>query len=103
MPRVRVGERRAVEAALTEYEYDTPADAAEAAVLALDEARAERKQFVVVSHHPEEGIIGVYGPYATVKEAQKAIGGHITAYREGTRAILRILSYDPRPVVEEGE
>ena len=103
MPRVRVAERRAVEAALSEYEYDTVADAAEAVIIALDEARAQRKYFVVISWHPEEGIIGAFGLYGTVREAHKALGDSIISYREGTKAILRILNYDPAPPIEEEE
>lgn len=77
MARVKKAEREAVVAALMQ-EHESAADAAEAAITALDEVREEamsktaNRPFAVLMQ-TKGGPIYTYGPYATESKATRAL------------------------------
>jgi hypothetical protein len=74
--RIKKAEREAVEAVLME-DFETAAEAAEAAIRALDEVRAEylsakaNRPFVLLTQG-EGTQVFTYGPYATEAQAERA-------------------------------
>lgn len=90
--RIRPTEVKAVAALLNEPADDVN-DLAKAVIRKLDEMRATRKQYVIV--HPQGRLLSTYGPYDTVKEAEKRAGQFIQAFMPDTRGVITILTYDP--------
>lgn len=76
---------------------DEPADdvqgLAREIVALIYEAWANQGHYIVVVTEPS-GLWHAWGPYATVKEAQKAIGDPIIACRAGARGVLLKLHKD---------
>ena len=72
-----------------------PADDAEQLariiLLELEQARAKRKHWIVVTQDPA-GLTAAWGPYPTLLQAQKAIGNPIVASRPGTKAMYLLLT-----------
>lgn len=83
MPRLRPTEVRAV-AALLNDPADDVETLAEDVIRKLDELRAKRDVWVVLVRYPDSGIPGVFGPYDTENQANRAMGRDIVAYKEGT-------------------
>jgi hypothetical protein len=96
MSRVRPTEHKAVLALL-----DAPAESVEQlacdVIVALDEQRAKRTDFVTVVQHAP-GCVVVYGPYVTRNAAEKDIGRSVIADRVGVRYMVLPLSTN----VDEG-
>jgi hypothetical protein len=98
MPRVRPRELKAVVKLL-----DSPAESVEQlaadVIVAIDELRAERTDYVtVVRHSVDPPFFMVYGPYITAKAAEKDIGNNVIASRPGVRYMVLPLTTE----VEEG-
>jgi hypothetical protein len=80
MPRVKKGEREIVSEALSQ-EHETVGDAAEAAILALDEYREEQlskpgnRPYAVAMQVQSMPGLFVYGPYSTETKAKRALEG----------------------------
>lgn len=72
---------------------DDPADSAEQLardiITAINDSRVARKEYVVVLN--VDGIVSTWGPFDTVKQADKAVGKHIIASKPGKRGILTVL------------
>ena len=86
MPRVRPTEHRAVVKLLNE-----PADSVEQlaadVILAIDELRTKRTDYVTVVKHAPRFVM-VYGPYISIAAAKKDIGNSVIANREGTEYMI---------------
>lgn len=54
----------------------------------------EKQGHYIVVVSEEGGLVHAWGPYATVKEAQKAVGDPIIAVRKGARGLLLKLHKD---------
>lgn len=84
---------------------DEPADdvngLAKEIVALIYEAWEKQGHYIVVVTEPS-GLWHAWGPYATVKEAHKAIGDPIIACRAGARGVLLKLHKDVQAFVEEG-
>jgi len=82
MPRVKKAEREAVAAAL-QQDHDSVDEAAEAAIRAVDEQRAEylskpqnRPYVILAQAHP--GLVYSFGPYPTEAQAKRALKGLVS-------------------------
>lgn len=91
MARLRPTEVKAIAALLNEP-ADSVEDLARQVLARVDELRAGRKEYVVVLL--DGRIVSTWGPYDTVKEAEKRVGRHIIASRPGKKGILTILHRD---------
>lgn len=76
---------------------DEPADdvneLARAVVNKVYELWEQQGHYVVVVSEPG-GLVHAWGPYATLKEAQRSVGDPIIATREGARGLLLKLHKD---------
>ena len=96
MPRVRPTEHKAVVKLLNEPAESVENLAAEV-IIAIDELRAKRTDYVVLVYDP--GVCThVHGPYVTKNAALKDIGNNVYAASEGAWCTVLPLLTD----VEEG-
>lgn len=83
---------------------DEPAESADAlardVVNLIYQLWEKQGHYVVVVTEPS-GLWHAWGPYATVKEAQKGVGDPIIACREGARGVLLKLHKDVQAFLEE--
>lgn len=100
MARVRPTEVKKIAALLNEP-AESVEDLAKQVIVLLDEMRLERKQYVIV--HPQGRLLSTYGPYDTIKEAQRRAGEYIQAFTPGTRGVITVLIKDPAAEVSDGE
>lgn len=98
MSRVRPTEVRALAALLNEP-ADSSEDLARRCVETLDDLRAKRKEYVVVVN--DSGLLSAWGPYATVKECQRAVGDPIIACKPGAKGFLLVLHRDTTTPVDD--
>lgn len=98
MARIRPTEVKAVAQLL-----DEPAESVETlarqVIEALDDLRAKRREYIVVVN--AGGLLSAYGTYATVKEAQRAVGDPIIASRKGAKGYLISLQRDTTTPVDD--
>jgi hypothetical protein len=70
---------------------DQPAESVEQlaadVIVAVDELRAKRTDYVLVVRDPGVGLF-VYGPYITKNAAIKDIGNHVTAASAGVMGVV---------------
>jgi hypothetical protein len=97
---LRPSEIKAV-AKILDEPADDVTDLARQVITAINESRMARKEFVVTLL--SDGIVSTWGPYDTVKQAEKAVGRHIIASKPGKRGILTILHRDWDTTFEEEE
>ena len=97
---LRPSEIKAV-AKILDEPADDVTDLARQVITAINESRMARKEFVVTLL--SDGIVSTWGPYYTVKQAEKAVGRHIIASKPGKRGILTILHRDWDTTFEEEE
>lgn len=97
---LRPSEVKAV-AAILDEPADDVTDLARRVITTINESRTARKEFVVVLI--SDGIVSTWGPYDTVKQAEKAVGRHIIASRPGKKGILTILHRDWDTTYEEDQ
>lgn len=97
---LRPSEVKAV-AKILDEPADDVTDLAKRVITAINESRMARKEYVVVLL--SDGIVSTYGPYDTVKAAEKAVGRHIIASKPGKKGILTILHRDWDTTYDEGE
>ena len=83
MPRVRPTEHRAIVKLLNEPAESVEELAAEV-IIAIDELRATRKDYVVVVYDPGVAV-HIHGPYITKNAAQRDIGKNVYAASEGAK------------------
>ena len=96
MPRVRPTEHRAVVKLLSEP-AESVEDLAAEVILAIDDLRSKRRDYVVVVYDP--GVcVHVHGPYITKNAAQRDVGNHVYAASEGAYYLITQLVTD----IEEG-
>ena len=86
MPRIRPTEHKAIVKLL-----DSPADSVEElatdVIIAIDELRAKRQDFVVIAEAGPSFVM-VYGPYTTRNAAEKDIGKSVIAHKPGLRYMV---------------
>ena len=80
-------------AALLDEPADDVNELARAVVNKVYELCEQQGHYVVVVSEPG-GLVHAWGPYATVKEAQRSVGDPIIATREGARGLLLKLHKD---------
>jgi hypothetical protein len=97
---LRPSEVKAV-AKILDEPADDVTDLARRVITAINDSRKARKEFVVVLL--SDGIVSTWGPYDTVKAAEKAVGRHIIASKPGKKGILTILKRDWETTYEEEE
>lgn len=97
---LRPSEVKAV-AKILDEPADDVTDLARRVITAINESRHARKEYVVTLL--SDGIVSTWGPYDTVKQAEKAVGRHIIASRPGKRGILTILHRDWDTEYEEDQ
>lgn len=96
MPRVRPTEHKAV-VNLLMSPADSVEDLAAEVIIAIDELRSKRTDYVtVVQHHPTFHM--VYGPYITRNAAEKDIGNSVIAAQEGVKYMILPLTTE----IDEG-
>jgi hypothetical protein len=85
---LRPSEVKAVAKILDEPAEDVT-DLARRVITTINESRMARKEYVVTLL--SDGIVSTWGPFDTVKQAEKAVGRHIIASKPGKRGILTVL------------
>jgi hypothetical protein len=96
VPRIRPTEHKAVVKLL-----DSPAESVEElatdVIMAIDELRAKRQDYVVVAELGPSFVM-VFGPYTTRNAAEKDVGKNIIASKPGCRYMVLPLSTE----IDEG-